>query len=69
MHGAELQPEIAANMLGSWEDWTWDPAWKEWYLDISDEEGECRLYASRWESRHGANPDEQWVYVGSLNDH
>jgi hypothetical protein len=68
MHGTELQPEIAADMLGCWEDWTWDPAWEEWCLDISDEDGECRIYASRWEARQETNPDEPWVYVGGLDD-
>jgi hypothetical protein len=68
MNGTELQPEFATEMLGSWEDWTWDPAWKEWYLDVSDEEGECGLYASRWEARQETNLHGQWVYVGGLND-
>jgi hypothetical protein len=66
MHDTDLQPEVAAEMLGSWEDWIWDPAWKEWYLDVSDEEGGCRLYASRWEARQETNPNEPWTYVGGL---
>ncbi|KAH3942159.1 hypothetical protein HBI70_198880 [Parastagonospora nodorum] len=68
MHGMGLQPEIAADMLGCWEDWTWDPAWKEWCLDVSSEEGRCRLYASRWEVRQETDPGEPWVYVGGHDD-
>lgn len=56
-------PDEAAQFLGSWEDWSWDPLWKEWYLNVSSaEEGECRVYASKWEVRE----DGEWRYVGSI---
>lgn len=56
-------PEEAAQLLGSWEDWTWDALWKEWYLDVSSvDEGECRVYASKWEVR----ADGEWRYVGRM---
>lgn len=55
-------PDEAAGLLGNWEDWVWDALWKEWYLDVSDEEGECRVYASRWE----VQANGQWAYVGRM---
>ncbi|KAH7399102.1 hypothetical protein DE146DRAFT_612937 [Phaeosphaeria sp. MPI-PUGE-AT-0046c] len=54
-------PDEAAELLGSWEDWEWDALWKEWYLNVSDE-GQCRVYASKWELRANG----QWVYVGRM---
>jgi hypothetical protein len=32
MNGADLLPDTAAELLGSWDDWTWDPLWKEWCI-------------------------------------
>jgi hypothetical protein len=63
LNGADLMPDVAAEMFGSWEDWTWDPIWKEWYLDVSHEtedESRCCVYASRWEVRESG----EWVYTG-----
>jgi hypothetical protein len=62
-----LAPDEAAQMLGAWEDWQWDPAWGEWCLDVSAEEQDadgagarCCVYASRWQ----VQADGGWVYVG-----
>jgi hypothetical protein len=59
---ANLLPDRAVDVLGSWEDWEWDEGVGEWCLDVSDA-GNCRCYvfASRWEMRGGGD----WVYVGS----
>jgi hypothetical protein len=65
MNGASLLPDRASEMLGSWEDWTWDDGVGEWCLDVSKEvEGNmrCCIFASRWEVRE----DGEWVYVGSM---
>jgi hypothetical protein len=61
MAGADLQPDAAAEMLGCWEDWVWDPVWKEWYLDVRDEEGAAYVYASKWQEEE----DGGWAYVGN----
>ncbi|KAH7075426.1 hypothetical protein BKA63DRAFT_297145 [Paraphoma chrysanthemicola] len=63
MIAPDVKPDFAAEMLGSWEDWAWDPVWKEWYLDVTHEEGEagrCCVYASRWDVQDGG----EWVYAG-----
>jgi hypothetical protein len=60
MNGADVLPDYAAEMMGSWEDWTWDPLGKEWYLDVSDKEVQCRVYVSQWEVQDNG----QWIYVG-----
>jgi hypothetical protein len=60
MNGADVLPDHAAELLGSWEDWTWDALWKEWYLDVSDEESQCRVYVSQWQVQESG----QWIYVG-----
>lgn len=59
-----LLPDRACELLGAWEDWTWDAGWGEWGVDVSFEleegrEGKCWIFASRWEERDGV-----WVYVG-----
>jgi hypothetical protein len=69
MAGAGLMPDTATELLGAWEDWQWDPMWKEWYLDVSNEtnSGEsstCHVYASRWEVRDSGD----WVYVGRIGN-
>jgi hypothetical protein len=63
MNGRNLLPDGAAEMLGSWDDWSWDAVWKEWFLDESTDDGEkCCVYATRWEVREGG----EWVYVGRI---
>jgi hypothetical protein len=64
MAGANLMPDSATELLGAWEDWQWDPIWKEWYLNVSEEDETCHIYASRWEVR--GNGD--WVYVGRIGN-
>jgi hypothetical protein len=65
MAGVNMSPEDAVQWIGSWEDWKWDPAWKEWFLDVGDGEREARVYASMWEARREEYDDEvEWVYVG-----
>ncbi|KAF2130778.1 hypothetical protein P153DRAFT_374641 [Dothidotthia symphoricarpi CBS 119687] len=62
-HIANLGPDRAAELLGCWEDWEWDPIWEEWYLDVTQdqEDGEkCCVYASRWR----VQDDGEWVYAG-----
>lgn len=65
MQDADLGPVRAAERLGSWEDWEWDGAWAEWFLDLSELEGEgegrVRVYASKWQVSRG-----EWVYVGGI---
>ncbi|KAF2829942.1 hypothetical protein CC86DRAFT_317324 [Ophiobolus disseminans] len=60
MNSADLLPDDAAELLGSWDDWAWDPMWKEWYLDVSDEEERTFVYASRWQVQESG----EWMYVG-----
>jgi hypothetical protein len=64
MNGAaDLLPDRAVDMLGSWEDWKWDEGVGEWCLDVSDEgSSRCCVFASRWEVGEGG----EWVYVGSM---
>jgi hypothetical protein len=67
MAGVGTTPDAAAELLGAWEDWQWDPLWKEWYLDVSGAQGNsetCHVYASRWEVLEGG----QWVYVGRIRN-
>jgi hypothetical protein len=60
MSGANLEPESAAELLGSWDDWTWSPLWNEWHLDISDEDTRTCVFASRWQVQESG----EWVYAG-----
>lgn len=60
MNGADISPDTAAEFLGSWDDWTWDPMWQEWYLDVSDEDGAACVYASCWQVQESG----EWVYIG-----
>lgn len=65
---AEITPDSAAEMLGAWEDWTWDPAWGEWCLEMSDSEqdsGRCCIYPSRWHVQESGT----WMYVGRIGEH
>jgi hypothetical protein len=62
---ADLLPDRAVEVLGSWEDWKWDEGVGEWYLDVSSERDgkeRCCVFASRWEMREGG----EWVYVGGI---
>jgi hypothetical protein len=66
---ADVMPDSATQLLGAWEDWQWDPMWKEWYLDVSKEtdsgeEEKSHVYASKWEV--GGNGD--WTYVGRIGN-
>ncbi|KAF2036223.1 hypothetical protein EK21DRAFT_52338 [Setomelanomma holmii] len=60
--GTDSTPETAAEMLGSWEDWSWNPLWEEWYLPWSqmDDGSKCCLFTSRWELRENG----EFVYTG-----
>lgn len=58
MNGADLLPNAAAELLGSWDDWTWDPVWGEWCLDVSNEEEKMFIYANRWRMEGG-----EWVHT------
>ncbi|RMZ74218.1 hypothetical protein GMOD_00003224 [Pyrenophora seminiperda CCB06] len=61
--GNNILPNVAAEMFGAWEDWTWDPV-LGWYLD-SKEEGtdeKIQVFASPWQVQE----DGEWVYVGML---
>jgi hypothetical protein len=68
MAGANLLPHTAAEMLGAWEDWTWDSTWQQWYLEM-DEGGigeKSQIFASPWH----VQGDGEWVYdgrIGSVN--
>ena len=67
MANANLMPNTAADVLGAWEDWVWDPVWKEWRLELREEEGdngESYMFASRWQIQE----DGDWVYVGRLGE-
>lgn len=64
MATANLMPDTMAELLGSWEDWTWYPLWKEWGLVLQegegDEDGAVYIFPSRWQVQE----DGDWVYVG-----
>ncbi|KAI4645046.1 hypothetical protein J4E93_005845 [Alternaria ventricosa] len=64
MAGVNLMPTVAVEMLGAWEDWTWDSTWKQWYLDVSenDTEEKSQIFASPWR----VQGDGEWVYVGRI---
>jgi hypothetical protein len=64
MNGANLLPDSAAEMLGSWDDWMWDEVVGEWYLDVSEEDEKCCVFASRWEVQENG----EWVYVGRIGN-
>jgi len=64
MNGAELEPETAAELLGSWDDWIWDPLWKQWHLDVSGDDGKMCVFASRWQVQESG----EWVYVGRVGN-
>jgi hypothetical protein len=60
----DLKAESGAQLLGSWDDWTWDPRWKEWYLDVSDEDGKTCVFTSRWQ----IDEDNEWVHIGRFGN-
>ena len=62
MSGVNLMPNVAAEMLGAWEDWVWDPTWQRWYLQVYefDTSEKSQIFASPWRIRD----DGEWVYVG-----
>ncbi|KAF1852019.1 uncharacterized protein K460DRAFT_325514 [Cucurbitaria berberidis CBS 394.84] len=66
MADANLMPDTAAEMLGAWEDWMWDPSLKEWRLEVKTEggDGESCICASRWQVQNNG----EWVYVGILGN-
>lgn len=64
MNGMNLAPESATELLGSWEDWDWDPLWNEWHLDVSDGNGRTCVFASRWRVQAGG----EWTYVGRVGN-
>ena len=63
----DLMPDTVAEMMGTWEDWMWDPGLKEWFLELKGQEGDdggsC-LFPSQWQVQE----DGDWVYVGRLGD-
>ncbi|KAH7392501.1 hypothetical protein BKA66DRAFT_557793 [Pyrenochaeta sp. MPI-SDFR-AT-0127] len=62
-----LAPDTAVEVLGAWEDWTWDPIWGEWFLEMKGEEGDdgrCCIFASRWH----VQDDGEWVHVVRFRD-
>jgi hypothetical protein len=62
MDGVNLLPDSAAEMLGCWDDWKWNEVVAEWYLDISEGDETCGVFASRWE----VHENGEWVYVGRM---
>jgi hypothetical protein len=64
MAGVNLMPDVAVEMLGAWEDWTWDSTWQQWYLEV-EESGigeKSQIFASPWQVQR----DGEWVYVGRI---
>lgn len=63
MAGVNLMPDVAAEMLGAWEDWAWDATVGQWYLDVGERSGEkIQVFASPWQVQEGG----EWVYVGMI---
>lgn len=61
----DLMPDVAAEVLGAWEDWMWDPVGKEWRIEIKGQEsgdGGSYVFPSRWQVQE----DGEWVYAGML---
>jgi hypothetical protein len=66
MAGGNLMPDTAAELLGAWEDWEFDPIWGDWCLKLDGEKEEdagCYLFASKWQ----VQADGEWVFVGRVS--
>ena len=67
MTWSALSPQHAADALGAWDDWKWDPILGEWYLEVDREDGNgerCCVFASRWQIQE----DGDWTCVGRFGE-